>query len=142
MRQLALILGLLVFTVGCGGTGNVPVKGKVTLKGAPAPKGTMITFWPAGGGETATGVCDESGTYELFSGVKGDTGAKPGKYKVVLTEGASSDNDAYKNMKTPKKGEAPGTGTGLFPKEYGAAETTPLEKEVAGGSPTIDIDVQ
>ncbi len=142
MRQLALLLGLLVFTVGCGGNGNVAVKGKVTLKGAAAPKGTKITFWPVGAGETASGVCDESGAYELFSGVKGDVGAKPGKYKVVLAEGAPSGNAAYENMKTPKKGEAPGVGTGVFPKEYGAAETTPLEKEVASGSPTIDIDIQ
>ncbi len=141
MRQLALAVVVLTFIAGCQpSAGTVPVKGKVTLKGAPAPDGTMITFWPVGGGETATGKV-KSGEYELFSGVKGDVGAKPGKYKVVLAEGSAPDKGAYEAMKAPKKGEAPGATTGSFPKEYGSAETTPLEKEVASGGGNIDIEV-
>ena len=141
MRQLAVALLALTFFVGCQpSSGTVPVKGKLTLKGSPAPDGTMVTFWPVGGGETATGKV-KGGEYELFSGVKGDVGAKPGKYKVVISAGSAPSEAAYESMKAPKKGEAPGSSTGGFPKEYGAAETTPLEKDVASGANTIDIDI-
>ncbi len=146
MKQLAILAIALVFFVGCGpSAGTAPVKGKVTLKGAPAPDGTMVTFWPVGGGETATGKV-KGGEYELFSGVKGDVGAKPGKYKVVLAEGSSGDastpdKGAYQSQGAPKKGDVPGASTGKFPTEYGTAESTPLEKEVKSGSNTIDIEV-
>lgn len=141
MRLLALAALVLTFIAGCQpSSGTVSVKGKVTLKGSPAPEGTMITFVPVGGGETATGKV-KNGEYELFSGIKGDVGAKPGKYKVVIAAGSAPDQGAYEAMKGPKKGEAPGSSTGTFPKEYGAAETTPLEKEVASSSNTIDIEV-
>ncbi len=141
MRQLALAALILTFIAGCQpSAGTAPVKGKVTLKGAPAPEGTMITFVPVGEGATATGKV-KNGEYELFSGIKGDVGAKPGTYKVVIAAGSAPDQSAYEAMKGPKKGEAPGASTGTFPKEYGAAETTPLEKEVASGSNSIDIEV-
>jgi hypothetical protein len=134
VRLLLLAVLSLAFVTGCGeAAGTIPVKGKVTLKGAPAPDGTLVTFWPVGGeGETASGRV-KGGEYELFSGNKGNVGAKPGKYKVVFTEGTSPDMKAYENMNAPKKGEAPGTGTGTFPKEYGSADTSPMEKEVASG---------
>ncbi|MBN8603687.1 MAG: hypothetical protein J0M26_21910 [Planctomycetes bacterium] len=140
MRLLALAALCLTFIAGCQpSAGTIPVKGKLTLKGAPAPEGTLVSFVPVGGGETATGKV-KAGEYELFSGVRGDVGAKPGKYKVVIAAGTSPDMGAYENMKKPKKDEAPGSSTGDFPKEYATAETSPLEKEVASGA-NYDIDI-
>ena len=134
MRLLLLAVLSFAFVAGCdAASGNISVKGKVTLKGAPAADGTLVTFWPVGGqGETASGRV-KGGEYELFSGNKGTVGAKPGKYKVVFTAAASTDTSAYEKSSKPKKGDAPGAGTGTFPKEYGSADTTPLEKEVASG---------
>lgn len=140
MRLLALAALCLTFIAGCQpSAGTIPVKGKLSLKGAPAPEGTMVSFVPVGGGETATGKV-KGGEFELFSGVRGDVGAKPGKYKVVIAAGTSPDMAAYENMKKPKKDEAPGATTGEFPKEYATAETSPLEKEVASGA-NYDIDI-
>lgn len=140
MRLLALAALCLTFIAGCQpSAGTIPVKGKLSLKGAPAPEGTMISFVPIGGGETASGKV-KGGEFELFSGVRGDVGAKPGKYKVVIAAGSAPDKDAYSGSKAGKNSEAPGASTGGIPKEYLAAETTPLEKEVASGA-NYDIDI-
>lgn len=141
MRQLALAVLVCSLVAGCQpAAGTVPVKGKVTLKGAAAPDGTLVTFSPIGeGGETASGRV-QGGQYELFTGNRGDVGAKPGKYKVSLTGGSTMGESDYSNTAS-KKGQIPGSGSGEFPKEYSSAETTPLEKEVTSGSNTIDIEV-
>lgn len=142
MRQLALAALVLASVVGCQpSAGTVPVKGKVTVKGAPAPDGTLVTFSPVGtGGETASGRV-QSGQYELFSGNRGDVGAKPGKYKVSLTAGASMQQGDYSKTTTSTNTKAPTVGNGDIPKEYTSAETTTLEKEVTSGSNTIDIEI-
>lgn len=144
MNKFAWLGLILLVAVGCTpSAGTVPVKGKVTLKGAPAPEGTLITFTPVGAGESATGRVKAGGEYELFTGVRGDAGAKPGKYKVVIVGGTPMDQSAYQSMKPQKPGQgaAPGQASGDFPKEYASADTTPLEKEVTSGSNTIDIEV-
>jgi len=141
VRQLALITLILAFIAGCQpSSGTVPVKGKVTLKGAPVADGTLVTFWPIGTGETASGRV-QSGEYELFSGNRGDVGAKPGKYKVVLTSGTSMQQSDYSKTTSSTQAKAPTAGGGEIPKQYTAAETTTLEKEVTSGSNTIAIEV-
>jgi len=141
VKQLALVALIFTCVLGCQpSAGTVPVKGKVTLKGSPAPDGTLITFTPIGEGETASGRV-QSGQYELFSGNRGDVGAKPGKYKVVLTGGQSMQQGDYSKTSSAKNAQAPSAAGGGIAKEYTAAETTPLEKEVTSGSNTIDIEI-
>jgi hypothetical protein len=134
-------MGVLVaFLVGCGtgSSGAYPVTGKITIKGQPA-KDVLLTFAPVGPqGEPATGVVNADGTYSLFTGIKGDAGALPGKYKVVITADLSKVNmaAAYSGAKGPP--QAPASPAG---KEYESAQTSPKEVEVQAQSNTINIDI-
>lgn len=133
------LLGCVALLLGCGGSGTSPVTGKAMLDGSPMPENTRIQFEPAGGvGESAAGIVDASGNYELFSGASGEAGALPGKYKVYVTADAST--EGY--MEGPQRGGGvPGVAVGPFPKEYTSPATTPIEKEVSSGPNQIDIEI-
>lgn len=81
-------VGVLVL-VGCprGGSGvsTAPVKGRVTLDGAPLP-GATVTFSPKSPeGRTAAGMTNENGEFVLTTIRAGD-GAVPGEYGVAISK--------------------------------------------------------
>lgn len=91
-RYVALLPLTLLALTGCGGSGEnapklVSVTGKVTHKGQPLSAGNIF-FHPAEGGteprDTPSSQLQLDGTFKLVSVPYGD-GAKPGKYRVVLS---------------------------------------------------------
>ena len=64
----ALALSLVaVTTVGCGGAGKkegVTVRGRVTYKNKPLPRGT-INFWVDAGANVKAGTIKDDGSYEV-----------------------------------------------------------------------------
>lgn len=88
-RLSLLLLGVAVFLTGCSKGGSslntVPVKGRVTLDGAPLP-GATVTFSPkTPEGRTAAGMTNENGEFVLTTIRAGD-GAVPGEYGVAITK--------------------------------------------------------
>lgn len=70
--------------VGCGPkSSTVPVQGTLTIDGKPAD-GVMITLTPVDTSKAVATGKVTNGAFELFTGIKGEPGAAPGKYKVVL----------------------------------------------------------
>lgn len=92
-KQLWIVaLGILVLA-GCSSGGSklntVPVKGRVTLDGAPLP-GATVTFSPkTPEGRTAAGMTNENGEFVLTTIRAGD-GAVPGEYGVAITKAVAA----------------------------------------------------
>ena len=74
------LLGGMLVTVGCGGSGLVSVKGKVTYEDQPVTSGTINFISEAG---SSYGELKPDGSYELMTNAPGD-GAMPGPYKVTV----------------------------------------------------------
>lgn len=92
LRAAAVVLVLLSLAIlGCGSGDTLPplapVKGKVTLDGAPVTSGHVALHPekvdPAVKAPLSAGVIDGSGNYEIFTG--GKAGAPLNSYKVVVT---------------------------------------------------------
>lgn len=80
---------LSVGAVGCSGADEgrqevYPVKGKVTVSGAPIA-GAAVSFAPKGDQPVAVGRTDDKGVYELTTYEYGD-GAAAGEYEVLVTK--------------------------------------------------------
>jgi len=80
-RWLLLIVPILT---GCGGSGPVPVRGRVLLDGVPVA-GATVTLVPVDGGHPADGWTDSDGVFRLKTFKHGD-GALPGAYKILVTK--------------------------------------------------------
>jgi hypothetical protein len=78
---------------GPSGPATVPVNGTLTIDGTPANNVT-ITLVPSDPGLEAAAGQVNNGTFQLYTGVQGVPGAVPGKYKVVLSQATSADQDA------------------------------------------------
>jgi hypothetical protein len=130
--------GLLVGLAGCGPPDLVgpthTVKGKITLKGAPANHGG-VTFWPdTAKGNTskfeASGAIKPDGTYTMHTRTK--PGVPPGAYKVTVT------------ITTKVESTAPTDAKLEIPKEYTLEKKTPLTAEVVASpaAGAYDFDVK
>jgi hypothetical protein len=108
--------------VGCGGSGLVSVKGKVTYNDKPVPGGT-ITF-SAEDKATAYGEILADGTYELMTEKPGD-GATPGAYKVFVVA-MQDQGDLMPEQRSPLP--AP-----MVPVKYTSLATTDLTADVEPG---------
>jgi hypothetical protein len=89
MLPALMTVVLLVAVVLGGGCGyrrpaRVPVEGTVTFDGEPL-EGASVMLFPEAGGRPANAVTDAAGTFTL-STYGGKDGAKPGRYKVVVTK--------------------------------------------------------
>ena len=120
---------LLLMSLACIGCGSgetlptlAPVKGKVTLDGAPLTAGHVALHPekgdPAVKAPLSAGTIDGSGNYEIFTG--GKAGAPLTKYKVVVTPSM-----------VPTQGAAPPA----IDQKYMTDKQTPLSYEVVA-SPT------
>lgn len=95
-------VALLLFTTGCGGTGEKlgSVKGKITYKGEPLSE-ARIEFDPVEEGRPATGFTDAEGNYTL-SFVQNEAGAKVGKHIVRIRTEKNVDGIVVKEKLPPK----------------------------------------
>lgn len=143
-----------VFLAGCGGAklGTVPVSGTLTIDGQPADN-IEITLAPVDTAmPIATGLV-QGGSFELFSGTQGESGAVPGKYKVVLAvRTASAAEEAKAKYAAGAKASSGGKGspnpeqaeaaTALpFAAKYTSSATSDKEVEVPKGGGKLEIDV-
>lgn len=114
--------GLFVFMVlvGCGGTPQSSVSGKVTTGGAPVT-GARINFIHAKSATAASADLNEAGEYLIREGLP------PGPYKVFVTQASASD-------RPPMPGEAVAAGPKFnVPVQYTSDATSPLNYEVKAG---------
>jgi hypothetical protein len=100
---------------GCGSeaavnTTTIPVKGKITYKGQPLIRGSVI-FEPDGAGKEGRAEIQPDGTYVLAT-YKADDGAVPGVHRVSI-EGATGKTKSTR-----------------IPIKFGSVNTSKLEVEV------------
>lgn len=123
-----LVLGLVIFSTGCGGGGGASVSGSVSFNGQPLDKG-QISFVPSDGKGSPV-----SGT---ISGGKFSVAKVPvGKCKVVISSmlagpAPSSMGDATKE----KKKDGP---VEVLPTDEGNSK----EQDIPAGGTTLEIAVR
>src|SRR4051812_1493019 len=114
------LLGL----VGCGGTYESKVSGKVRIDGAAVSYGPRA-FSPVSGGPAAYGKIETTGDYVIQTGR--EQGLPAGDYQVAVTA-----NEAAKTNKTENGGPPP-PGKPLTPAWYRSKDTSGLKFTVAKG---------
>jgi hypothetical protein len=147
---VAASLLLCIIGSGCGEGGPAlgKVTGKVTLDGKPQAN-VAVTFMPATGGGSASGITDASGNYEL-SHTSGK-GAPVGKNKVAVTTVQQSQSTVDMSQipsDSPEYAKAIAGGgaeynvkfTEPIPAKYNVK--TELEFEVKSGSQVINLDLK
>lgn len=146
MHRLALAV-LVVCLVGCVEGAKplklAPVTGTVT-KGGKALKDIRVTLAPVDEGTAApflTGLSDADGKFTIQTGT-GDKGATPGRYKVVLTDGAPTKTSDYSSgAGGPPK--APSADSEVIPSAYQSSATTPITVTVdASSGATINAEIK
>ena len=152
--RIVLFLGLAIVAgiSGCAPAVEVailfPVKGRVTLNGAPLT-GCRLVLIPVkadpGADDGYAGVLNDKGEFELSS-LKGKVGAAAGQYKVTFQLAAVEDVNseasrqaAMKAMmsgaKQPEAKEAP------YPAEYASYNTSTKEVEISRESNDLLISL-
>jgi len=124
---LALALVILPAVLGCGGptVKTVPVSGKVTVGGQPAPDGN-VSFVPVSAGDSKVGAPAgqiKNGEYTVSTA--GKPGAPEGKYKVTV----------HGSM-VPTGGKPPAS----FNRIYSDAKTTPLTIDVPSSNYDLKLE--
>ncbi|MES2789935.1 MAG: carboxypeptidase regulatory-like domain-containing protein [Planctomycetota bacterium] len=98
MLRAWVSIGILAGMIGCGGADaskalpkTVPATGVVTLDGNPLSNATL-TFIPVGAtqGIECFGATGEKGEFKMKQ-LRGQDGAPPGEYKVVISRYVKSD---------------------------------------------------
>jgi len=154
---VALSLALPI-VIGCTGSTSpplgkpVPVKGKVTYNGKPAPAGCTITFFHAERNFPASAQIAADGSYTLM--FNGKPLVPAGTYKVSVTSPAGAATDAaaaspsnpeaYKAMMM-KQGIAKGDGQAAvvtIPTKYATPETSGVTFTVLEEPATYDLDMK
>jgi hypothetical protein len=132
----------MLLAAGCGGgSGDAPsvypVTGKVTQGGKPL-ENVQVNFVPSDDtGLPSSGTTNADGVYTL-SRHTGDAGAKPGNYRIVLSDTAAA---ASQSNYSDTKGGPPKTAESRIPEKWQTAESSPQSVEVKAESNTIDIDL-
>lgn len=144
---LLLTLAWVVGLAGCGGASTTPkaklfpVKGRVTLNGAPLTGCTLILMpikADPGADDGYSGVLNEKGEFELAT-MKGKAGAAAGKYKVTFsTSVAAVDPNSEEGRKAAMQSMMSGGGgppaapkEPPFPKEFSQFSTSTKEVEIS-----------
>ena len=136
-RQIVmLVAALLAAAIGCGkDNGTVPVSGIATLTdGTSLPAGRIMLY----GGETGpSGQIQPDGSFRLGTFTTSD-GARPGRYKVVVTGVAEPDTRPYEEAALHPELAPPS----LIHPKYNRAETTDLEVEISAGSNELTFELE
>lgn len=126
-----------------------PVKGRVTLNGAPLTGCTLVLIAveaDPGSDDAYSGVLNDKGEFELSS-LKGKAGAAAGKYKVTFQLAAVEDVNSEASRQAAMKammsgaGKAPETKEAPFPEEYNTFNTSPKEVEITRESNELLISL-
>ncbi len=124
------------------------VTGQVTMDGKPLPN-VAVTFIPAAGGGSASGITDASGKYEL--NYLDRKGALIGKHKVAVTtvqqpqskidmSQIPSDSPEYAKALEASQGGYNVIFKEPIPEKYN--DKSELQYEVKSGSQTINLDLK
>jgi hypothetical protein len=153
MTQLKLtrVVILLVATgliTGCGSSersgliGLVAVSGQVSLDGKPLPKATVL-FIPTSKGKPmhdAGAQTDDEGKFELRAGEGSDSGALPGKYRVVISRLVMPDGSVIETNgeKSPMELTMEGAKESV-PKTYSDLAFSKLSATIPDGGTTLNF---
>jgi hypothetical protein len=129
----ASLLALVALAGGCGSESLVPVKGKVTVDGAPLTTGSLVFKPDAAKGNASkfdsSSEISADGSYSLFTRQK--EGAPPGWYKVgVVAQGPANPADPYSAQKS------------LIAERYNNPDASGLAVEVAASPPAGAYDLK
>jgi hypothetical protein len=120
MQIRYVLVAALVGATGCSRS-FAPVKGKVTMNGAPLPN-VLVSFQPiaedgapAEVGTGSTGKTDDNGEYSLQA-ANGKDGAAVGKHRVTITAMASEEEQSDRRH---KRG-GPASTAEAIPRRYNA----------------------
>ncbi len=140
--RFSLVVLAAALVAGCSGSSGpktVPAKGTLTINGQPGDN-VQINLVPVNASLPPASGNVTKGSFELFSGAEGKSGASPGKYKVTLRQLASGEDQAAA-YKTAKKGP-PAPPKPTFPEKYLDASTSDKEVEIpASGTTSLKIDI-
>ena len=142
-RRWMFTILCLAALAGCGSDGDpvAPVRGKVTVGGAPVTTG-VVMFWPDDGRAPATGQIQPDGTYELETQQQGK-GAVIGSH-VVTIKAVEIEGGAPKSFEEERSllggAGAPKT-TWLVPPRYQDQTTSGLTAQVTEQENTINFDL-
>lgn len=152
MRQLSFVL--LLCALGCSGGATAPpplypVTGSLIVGGKPL-ENIYVQLLPSdvnSKSKPAAATTDADGKFIIRT--NGDKGANTGKYKVVLGTSSAATNpnkqvtveEATKMSGQYAKTRGMPTVTLPYPKEWGAASTTPKEVEVTNQPVVVNIDI-
>jgi hypothetical protein len=141
--RLRLAVGLLNLTLLCVAGCGKPV-GKVTgtvkfNNGAPAPAGTIVSFWTTDGKRSYPGTVTEDGSYSAPE-------APIGEVKVTLTPPDPKmtpvkPKPTEKEKEKDKSGSKPAAHP-TIPNKYKDQANTPLKTTVSRGDNTFDITIE
>jgi hypothetical protein len=124
---------LLAMAAGCSGPSLGEVKGSLKINGKALPN-VVVQFLPDPEkdtrGQESAATTDEQGNFTLVYANK-HPGAIVGWHRVIVID---------PNEERPAQGQAPKTQP-RFPQQFTSPATTPLRREVKGGSQTIDLDL-
>ena len=130
--KLGLTLGLLTAVIGCGLSGQVSIKGRVTFDGQPVETGSIVFAPEPGSGSTKVAAPIEGGEYEIGA----ERGASPGTYRVEINWPKKTGRQvasADPGMMMDETEEA-------IPQKYNTEST--LTRELKAGENTHDFDLQ
>lgn len=137
LSALGLIVSTLLFTIGCGDSDIVQIKGKVLLNDKPLKEG-QVTFVPDAKkgteGQMSTGLIDENGEFTLYIGA--EEGVLVGHHKIAvncpfrINEGSS---DTGETSSAGPKSRCP------IPPKYFDVSTSGLTEEVKSDGQEITI---
>lgn len=147
MRFHRVAVGLLLLSFvalpGCGKPSLVSVKGNVKFKNKPVAHCKVVFFpnvsqFDPDRHGMGFGVTDENGNFEIQH-PQGEKGIWPGSYKVSFVLWVDSKGKVMPADVKPS--EVPGGVKNLFPPEYEAPSTTPIEVTVSSSGLTKDFDI-
>lgn len=143
-RLLVLLLFAEIFGCGPSHPATAPVRGTVTWKGTPVPRG-VVTFYPERG-RPALGQIGADGSYELttFSSSDGSTlGPQKVTIEVKTFEAVAVPKSMEEEIQKAKEGgfSMPPKVKWIVPSEYSRPETTPLSAVVERAKNVIDFNL-
>ena len=146
-----LLAGLSVGCYDSGRPPTYPVSGTVTWQGNPV-EGARVVFVPTGSQESAAGITDAAGKYQLTTFVAGD-GAEPGEYRVKVakydikqptkeeTQKFITQEEEQKIVFAQDERPTP-PAKNLMPKKYESEITSGITHTVTTSATTLNITVE
>ncbi len=149
MKRNGIFLLLALLVSGCGNPMQ-KAGGKVMVDGVPVKDGA-VTFYPTGGGRTASASILPDGTFTL-SYEKLNDGLPPGEYKVTIVADIWKETAEAKRQAEAMKAAAAKQGAiedssistagilvHVVPPQYNTLQTTPITEKVERSSKPLEF---